>query len=148
MRPWLRRILIALLVLVAVALLTTQIVLWTDYPRHLVINVLQQQLGLRVQASGLSTGWFGHTTLTDVKLSLPLADESFLDVPRMDVTHTWLLWLALTRQFQLESIELQRPTLVVRQDAAGRWNVQDVAELVARATAGTPEPGTKKRPPK
>src|SRR5439155_20831896 len=100
------------------------------------------------EARALSTGWFGSTTLRDVKLSLPLADESFLDMPAMTVRHTWLLPLLVTQHFELTAIDLEKPNLVVRRDAGGRWNLQDVAELVAKATAGTPEPGTKTRPPK
>src|SRR5439155_22689087 len=66
----------------------------------------------------------------------------------MRVRHTWLLPLIVTQHFELTAIDLEKPNLVVRRDASGRWNLQDVAELVAKATAGTPEPGTKKRPPR
>src|SRR5688572_14016069 len=148
MRRWTRRILIALLIVIVVAVVATQIVLWTDYPRTLVLRLVQQQLGLRVEAKSLSTGWFGATTLSDVKVSLPLADESFLSMPTMEVDHTALIPLIVTQSFQLQGIELNQPNLVVRRDANGRWNLQDVAELLAKATTGTPEPGTKKRPPR
>src|SRR5437763_701229 len=136
MRRWIRRILLGLLLVILLVIATTQVVLLSDYPRRLVVGLVQRQLGLRVQATALSTGWFGHTTLRDVKLSLPLAEESFLEVPRMEVTHTWLAKLALTQNFELEGLSLQEPKLVVRQDSAGHWNIQDVVELVARATAG------------
>jgi hypothetical protein len=148
MRRWLRRILYTLLIVIVLVLITVQVVLWTDWPRRLVLGLVQQNLGLRVEARALSTGWFGNTTLRDVRLSLPLADESFLDMPTMNVEHTALLPLAITRQFELRGIELNKPNLVVRRNNAGRWNIQDVAELIAKATAGTPEPGTKKKPPK
>ena len=148
MRRWTRRILLGLIIVIAVVLITVQIVLWTDYPRRLVLQLVQQQLGLRVEANSMSTGWFGRTTLHDVRLSLPLAQESFLDMPRLTVSHTALLPLLITQKFQLQSLGLEKPTLIAQRDAAGRWNLQDVAELVARAGAGTPEPGTKKRPPK
>jgi hypothetical protein len=91
MRKWTRRILIALLIVIVLAIAITQIVLWTDFPRTLVIRLVQQQLGLRVEAKSLSTGWFGSTTLNDVKVSLPLADESFLSMPTMEVDHTALI---------------------------------------------------------
>lgn len=148
MKRWTRRILLALLIVIVVALAVTQVVLWTDYPRRLVLNLVQRQLGLRVEAESLSTGWLGSTTLRDVRVSLPLADESFLSMPAMEIDHTALLPLAVTRKFELDGIELREPNLIVRRDANGRWNLQDVAELLTKVGAGTPEPGTKKRPPK
>src|SRR5688500_956864 len=102
MKRWTRRILLALLIVIVVAIVVTQIVLWTDYPRALVMRLVQQQLGLRVEAKSLSTGWFGATTLSDVKVSLPLADESFLAMPTMEVDHTALIPLLITRKFQLD----------------------------------------------
>src|SRR5688572_3639541 len=148
MKRWSRRILLVLLIVIVVAVVATQIVLWTDYPRTLVLRLVQQQLGLRVEAKTLSTGWFGETTLSDVKVSLPLAEESFLAMPTMEVDHTALIPLLVTQKFQLDGIELRKPNLVVRRDASGRWNLQDVAELLLKAGGGTPEPGTKKKPPK
>ena len=148
MRKWTRRILVTLLIVLACALAITQVVLWTDYPRKLVLNLVQRQLGLRVEAATLSTGWFGSTTLSDVRVSLPLAEESFLSMPAMEIDHTALIPLIVTRKFELDGIELREPDLVVRRDANGRWNLQDVAELLAKVGGGTPEPGTKKRPPK
>ncbi|MEO6434756.1 MAG: hypothetical protein ABIP55_03205, partial [Tepidisphaeraceae bacterium] len=148
MRPWTRRILLALAILIAVVLIVTQVVLWTDYPRRRVLALVQQQLGLRVEAASMSTSWLGNTTLHDVKLSLPLAEESFFEIPTMRIEHTALIPLALTRQFELDALTLEKPTLIVRRDQAGRWNAQDVIELLAKATTGKPEPGTKEKPPK
>ena len=80
-RRWARRILVALLILIALVAVVTQVVLWTDFPRKLVLGLVEKELGLRVEAASLSTGWLGHTTLRDVRLSLPLkADEAFFDV--------------------------------------------------------------------
>jgi hypothetical protein len=153
MRRWTRRILLGLLVVIVLAVVTTQVVLWTDFPRRLVLKLVQQQLGLRVEAASLSTGWFGSTTLKEVKVSLPLADESFLAMPTMEVDHTALLPLAVTQKFDLEGIKLVKPILVVRRDANGRWTLQDVAELLAKAGGGNAPAAsgaasTKKKPPK
>src|SRR5690349_6331710 len=104
MRKWSLRILLALLIVIVLAIAVTQIVLWTDYPRTLVLKLVQQQLGLRVEAKSLSTGWFGSTTLGDVKVSLPLAEESFLTMPTMQVEHTALIPLMLTQKFDLDGI--------------------------------------------
>src|SRR5207248_3971010 len=124
MRRWLRRILYGLSIAIFLLAVGIQVVLWTDYPRRLVLSLVQRELGLRVEARALSTGWFGSTTLADVKLSLPLATESFLDMPEMKIRHTWLLPLIVTRNFEISAIDLEKPNLVVRRDASGRWNLQ------------------------
>src|SRR5688572_7222905 len=104
MKRWSLRILIALLIVIVIAIVVTQIVLWSDYPRSLVLKLVQQQLGLRVEAKTLDTGWFGSTTLSDVKVSLPLAEESFLSMPTMEVDHTALVPLLITQKFELDGI--------------------------------------------
>src|SRR5687768_11095744 len=103
-RRWLKRIFYALLLGVVLAIIVVQVIMWTDWPRQLVLRMVQQQLGLRVEAAALSTGWLGNTTLRDVRLSLPLADESFLDMPTMRVQHTALLPLIITRKFSLNAL--------------------------------------------
>src|SRR5688500_4852969 len=149
MRRWSIRILIALLVLLVVVIGVTQAVLWTDVPQRIVLAQVQKQLGLRMDAESVTTGWFGRTDLNNVTMSLPLAEESFLTMPTLRVQHTWLPWLLLTRKVEIKSLELNDAALVVRQDEAGRWNLQDVLELLAR-TAGkqqaTAAPGTTTRP--
>lgn len=137
-RLW--RILLGLVVLILVVIAVTQIVLWTNVPRDLVLHQLEKQLGLRVTAASLSTGWMGNTELHDVIISLPLADESLLRVPEMRVKHTSLLGLAWSRAVKLELVELRHPQLVVQQDAAGRWNLRQVADLLART--GGKQPAT------
>jgi hypothetical protein len=75
-RRWIRRIVYGSLIGLAVVVVAVQVTFWTDYPRRLVLSLVQRELGLRVEARTLSTGWFGATTLTDVRLSLPLAARS------------------------------------------------------------------------
>ena len=128
-RRWFWRTLLIVLALLVLAVIAIQIVLWTTLPRRLVLDSVQKSLGLRAEAASLSAGWFGNTTLRDVRLSLPLSGpaESVLDVPELDVKHTWLPWLILGRPVEIKRLELARPTIHVRQDAAGKWNVAEVA---------------------
>ena len=75
MRRWSLRILIALAILLIVVVAVTQAVLsLTDIPDRIVLKQVQQQLGLRMTAASVDTGWFGSTVLKDVTLSLPLAE--------------------------------------------------------------------------
>lgn len=134
------RVGVPLAVLLLIVVVTLQIIFWTNVPRNLVINAVQQALGLRVTAATLSTGFFGHTTLRDVTLALPLADESFFKVEQLTVDHTSVPGLIFKRTVAVQSVEMLRPRIVVRQDAGGNWNLQDVATLIARAGgSGNPQ---------
>src|SRR5690349_13936924 len=95
-----------LLILIAIAAIAITVALRTDYPRQLVIAQLQKQIGLRVEASEFHTGWGGHAVLRDVKLSLPLAEQSFLEVPEMRVEHTPVAWLILMRHAEVNFVSL------------------------------------------
>lgn len=129
---WLLRVAIGLVVLLLLIALVVQVVLWSDIPRNLVLKQLEKQLGLRVGAAALTTGWSGNTQLRDVSIALPLSDDALLTVPEMRVKHTSLLGLLWTRAVTLRAIELDRPTVLVRQDETGRWNLQEVADLLGR----------------
>src|SRR5688572_33507414 len=86
-RRWLRRTVVAILLVLVLSIGAGQFILWSDFPRNLVVTTLERQLGLRIEARSLSTGWFGHTTLRDVTAALPLGDEIFFTVPTMRVAH-------------------------------------------------------------
>ncbi|MCC7351739.1 MAG: hypothetical protein IT446_14355 [Phycisphaerales bacterium] len=148
MRRWLYRILIGLGVLVVLVVVGVQIVFWSNLPRNLAIPIAERQLGLRIQVDGLSTGWFGHTTLNDVKLAMPLADQSFLEIKQIKVSHTSVFGIIFGRDIEVGSIELDQPKLWVRQNDAGRWNLQEVAELVGRPANGTSDQKTSHATPK
>ena len=137
-RHWFRRIVIGVLLLLLVLAVAVQLVLWSNLPKRLVLQQLQNQLGLRVNASSLTTGWLGNTNLREVTLGLPMVEESFLDMPRMKVKHTSLFGLLLRRPVSVDLIELHNPTLYVTRDETGRWNLQQVAELVAKAGGSKP----------
>ncbi|MDP9172939.1 MAG: AsmA family protein [Planctomycetota bacterium] len=123
-------ILLMLFLLVAIAI---QIILWTDLPRNLVVSAVENQLGLRMTARSLSTGWLGNTELRDVTISLPLAEHALLTVPTMDVKHTSLPWLLLTRSLTIDGLSLDHPSLFVTQSPRGQWSILEVLELLARA---------------
>ena len=137
-RRWLLRLVLGLLLLLVIAVVAIQLVLWSNLPKRLVLGQLQDQLGLRVEASSLTTGWLGNTNLRDVTLGLPMVEHSFLDMPHMQVKHTTLFGLLLRRPVSVDKIVLDNPTLYVRRDRAGRWNLQQVAELVARDAGKKP----------
>jgi len=134
-RRWLLRGGIILLAFLVVCFVIAEIVLLSGLPRNLVVAQVEKGFGLRMQVKTLSTGWFGYTTLDGVKLSLPLSETAFVDVPEMRVSHTNLLAIALGFDIHIKSVELDKPVIRVSQNAAGQWNLTDVAELLAR-TAG------------
>ncbi|HWE92715.1 MAG TPA: hypothetical protein VG269_01965 [Tepidisphaeraceae bacterium] len=132
-RHWVLRVAAALIILLFALALIVQIVLWTDLPRGMVVSRIERELGLRVTAASLSTGWLGYTQLDDVTLALPLAEKAFLDVKSMKIKHTSLIGLMLGRAVSVKYIELDQPHLSVYQGHGGRWNMQEVAELLGRA---------------
>jgi hypothetical protein len=136
MRRLLLRILAVLFALLIAAIIAVQVVLWTGFPRTFVIQQLETQLGLRVTAASLSTGWFGHTTLKNVSLSLPLAEKSFLEVPTLKVRHTWLPGMLLGRSLTIAALEFDNAHLEVVQGDDGRWNLQQVVALMGRSGGG------------
>jgi len=89
-RDWLVRFLMIAVVIVALLGVAVQIILTTDLPRNLVVSGLERQLGLRVTASSMQTGWMGRSNLDDVTLALPLVEESFLQVPHLKIKHSTL----------------------------------------------------------
>ena len=132
-RHWVLRILATIVVLLLLVAGVVQIVLWTDLPRGIVVSQIEKQLGLRLTVKSLTTGWLGHTQLNEVTIGLPLSDKAFLDVPTMKVKNTSLFGLLLGRPVAVQAIELDQPHLYVWQDASGQWNLQQVAQLLARA---------------
>src|SRR4051812_13774435 len=135
-RRWILRVLLGAVALVLLLLLAVQVVLWTDLPRNWVLGAIQEKLQLRMGAKQFATGWSGHTALSGVNLSLPLAQEAFLETPRLSIEHTPLLGLIVGRPLRVESIVIERPNLLVRQQMDGRWNLEEVAELIRRAGGG------------
>ena len=133
MRRWILRASITFVILITLAMIAVQIVLTTNLPRDLVLGEVQRTLGLQIGAESLGTGWFGHTSLHGVTLSLPLAGESFLRVKSLNVRHTILPAILFGRPVKLQSLEFESPELMVRQDSNGQWNVSQVIDLLRRA---------------
>jgi hypothetical protein len=140
MRKWSLRILAAFVILLLLLAVAVQVVLWTNLPRNWVLAALQEKLQLRVSAQTFSTGWSGRTELSGVVVSLPLEQEAVLQAANLSIEHTGLLPLIFGRPLRVEGIEIRRPNLLVRQQLSGRWNIEEVAELISRAGGGkTPE---------
>lgn len=137
-KRWLLRIAIALAALVVLAVIIVQLVLWSNLPRGIAVSQIEKQLGLRLQVQSLSTGWLGNTRLTNVTVSLPLSTKAFLEVPVMKVKNTSLFGLMLGRPVAVKAIVLNNPHIYVVQDAGGQWNLQEVAQLLARAGGQKP----------
>src|SRR4051794_15051347 len=96
-KRWALRLFLLLIVLLLAIVVTVQIVLSSTYPKTLVVGQVERALGLNVEAQSLHTGWFGHTVLRDVTISLPLADKAFLKVPELRVEHSSLPMNVLRR---------------------------------------------------
>ena len=131
-RRWIPRLLVAIVTILLIVFVITEIVLRSTIPRQIVIAQVEKTLGLRVTAASLTTGWLGHTTLRNVQVSLPLSDRAFVSLPELRVRHTILPILLLTQSIDIKSIEMDRPVVTVTQDRFGRWNLQDVAAILLK----------------
>lgn len=136
-RRIIRRVLLCVALAILVLVIAVQIIFLTNIPRDLVISAVEKQFGLRVTASSLATGYFGDTTLEDVTVALPLADKPFLSVPELALDHTWLVTLLFGRSLTIDRIDIDRPAIEIRQDAAGNWNLQQAAMLLSQNDKGS-----------
>jgi len=131
-RKWLARSALVVLALLVLIVIVIQIVLWTGLPKSIVVGQVENGMGLRMAVGSLSTNWLGHTSMGDVKIALPISEQSFFDVPEMKVKHTNLIALLLGWPIEIQAIELHNPVLYVRQGSSGQWNIQQVIELLGR----------------
>jgi hypothetical protein len=148
-RRWFVRSLLAIVALLVIAVIVTQVVLsLTNVPQRIIVAQLQRTLGLRVEVGGVTTGWIGHTTLRDVTFALPLAEQPLATAPRVRVRHTWLPLILVTRSVSIDAIEIDRPTLRVVQLSSGDWNVQRAITQIALGArpAGADEAASRRRP--
>ncbi|MFU8829488.1 MAG: hypothetical protein ACNA8P_08660, partial [Phycisphaerales bacterium] len=144
MKRWLVRFTLVALLLVVGALVTTHLVLRSDFPRTLVLNILRDQTGLRVDAANLQTSWFGYTTITDLEIGLPMENDPFITVPEIRVRHAALLKLVLTRSLDLAALDINEPFVRLEAQPDGQWNLLEAAEIVTltrqRQTPSTAPP--------
>ncbi len=135
MRRWLVRGLIFLLIVLALGAVAAHLVLRSDLPRRIVLDILQQETGLRIDAAALETGWRGETTVRGLTIALPLQTDPFIEVPEVRVRHTALVPLLLTRSIVLEELRITEPAVALRTDAGGQWNVVEAAERITQTQA-------------
>jgi len=136
MRSRILKILFILFVLLVVAAVTIQVILWTDLPQGLVIQTIQKELGIKVTASSLRTGWWGKTTIKDFALSLPMEDRPFLLIPETSISHTTLPLALFRRSLTLHSLKIENPIINFREDETGYWNIQEFAYRFQQFVAG------------
>src|SRR5690606_11993409 len=117
-----RRWLLGFLIVVVLLLLVVQILLWSDWPRKWVEAGIERSLGVEARIEGLVISWLGHTEVTAVSLTLPLADAPFARIDEMRVEHDWLPLLPMTRGVQ--EIIVHGVAVELREDDTGAWNVQ------------------------
>src|SRR5271155_576891 len=80
-RKWVARVGFGILFFLLLVVVGVQIVLWTGIPESIVISNVEKGMGLRMGVNSLSTGWLGHTSMSGVKIALPLSQQAFLEVP-------------------------------------------------------------------
>jgi hypothetical protein len=149
MLRWTLRILLALMILTAVAVGIVQLVLRSAWLGERALAQASTRLGLEVSAKSFTTGWRGVTTLTDLTVRMPpllpeaqgsldaagrgapgqsvgvSSGEAIVSADRLRLRHTGVVPLLFGRPLRVRSVELDRPTVDLREDKTGRWNAQD-----------------------
>lgn len=133
MRRWVARFFVLLLIVAVTGAVAAHFVLRSDLPRRIVLNVLQQETGLRIEAGRLQTGWRGHTSVHDLTVALPLETDPFMRASQINVSHSTLLHLLLTRSLNLEELVIQDAEVTLRTDTGGQWNIVEAAERINQA---------------
>ena len=129
------RFVIVLALLLLIVAIVGQIILSSSIPRSIILSRLQQELGLRVNARTVRTTWWGRTALNEVTIALPLGKSPFLSVPQLKVRNSNVIWLMLGRKLRIYSLDFYGPDLTVTQRSDGRWNLQDLVEVVSRGNS-------------
>ncbi len=104
---------------------------WIAAPRILnstavqgyVLDKIQSRLGLRIDVKTMHIGLAGTTTLTDVRIGLPLRHWPFARIPTLTITNNSIPWLLLTGQLGITNISAAGPRVILHQGDEGRWNL-------------------------
>ena len=135
---------IAVLIALAIVVVTVFWFLGSDHPRQIAINIAQNVTGLRVEIGKLEIDPNGKTSLHDLSVSLPLAKQPFATVDSIDVENRGLLGILFTLDPGVRKAFVHGVHVDVRQNTDGVWNLQQVLnQLVTpgkNAAAGTTPP--------
>lgn len=135
LRRWLRRLPLIAVAFVATVVALTQILLWSDLPRRIAEREISRVLRAHATVGGVSISWGGRTKLTDVAVTLPLADTPALRARSIEVSHTALPLLVW--DFNVRGARVGGASVRLQEDSAGRWNL---AQLLAAAEDAPSQP--------
>lgn len=127
-----RKILIGLGIAILVLIIAVQIVLSSSLPKTIILGAIEKSLGLKAEAAGVKTGWWGHTSVTDVKLTIPLEDGPFLETKEIRVSHSALLMMLITG-LEIQDMQVDQPIVHLRQSSSGHWNFSDIMGGMAKS---------------
>jgi len=111
-----------------------ELLLRSDLPRRRVVQAIEDALAMDVQMSGLRTRWGGRTELTGLTITPPLEQQPIAVLPAVEVDHTSVLWMIVSRSMRVDHVRVEGGDLFLRQNASGRWNLQDVIDPLTRET--------------
>ena len=98
-------------------------ILNTSAVHRFVLNKIEARLGLRLDVKTMHIGLAGTTTMTDVRIGLPLRHWPFAQIPKITIQHNAVPWLLLTGQLGITSIVADSPRVILDRSDDGRWNL-------------------------
>ncbi len=116
---------------------------WVAVPRLLnsvtvhrfILNKLQSRLGLRIDVHGIRIDFAGKTTLTDVRVGLPLRHWPFARIAKIVIHHNNVAWIMLTGQLGITEISVHAPRVILHAGEQGQWNLPAAWQDLHRAWA-------------
>lgn len=117
------------------------LILRSDWLGDRILAGVSRRIGLDVRTRSFSLGWGGVATLGNVDIRLPLGDEIVFSAERVKLGLTAVPLLLLGRPLHVYSVQLNRPTVFLRQSDSGRWNAQDLWIRVQGSLGPSARPG-------
>ncbi|MDB5325069.1 MAG: hypothetical protein JWM57_638 [Phycisphaerales bacterium] len=125
------KLILTFLIAIAIVIISVLVFFDSDRPRQMAINIAQNVTGLRVEIGKLEIDAGGHSGLSDLRVSLPLAKQPFLTARRIEFWHRPLVGILFTLNPNVWHVEVSDAHLDARQNTDKSWNLQQVLNQLA-----------------
>ena len=119
--------LIVTVTIIGILLIVVSGLLHSNLPKQWLQGRLMSLGDVQASIEAVDIRWNGRTTIQELSLSQPGQTTPLFKVKTIELSHTPLLRLLLTRRFDLTTLNMAEPQLHLQQDPTGSWNVQALA---------------------
>ncbi|MCF7975479.1 MAG: hypothetical protein K9N55_16800 [Phycisphaerae bacterium] len=137
-KKWQRRLILAVCLL-ALMVLGLHSLLKSDLPRVGLLRILTTKFKLETSIKTLQVNWNGTTRIRNLQVIQSQYPLPLVTVEDLTMSHTALIRMLLTRQFNLNTLTVTGPHLNIQQAQSGVWNIQALAEAIPASTGSRHE---------